>query len=146
MIPEFSQNTLLPPGVHHAGWDEVVRRFGYSPWRRRLLNGLRAALENLKNAGCKTAYIDGSFVTEKEHPNDFDACWEENGVDPYLLDPVLLTFDAGRAKQKEKYYGELFPAWIVADSDGLSFLDFFQTDRDTGESKGIIAIDLEELT
>lgn len=146
MIPEFSQNGLLPPGIHRAGWDEMFRRFGYSPWRRRLLNGLRAALENLKYAGCRTAYIDGSFVTEKEHPNDFDACWEENGVDPYLLDSVLLTFDTERATQKAKYFGGLFPASAVADSEGLSFLEFFQTDRDTGEAKGIIAIDMEELT
>ncbi|MYC08219.1 MAG: helix-turn-helix domain-containing protein [Chloroflexi bacterium] len=63
------------------------------------------ALENLRDAGCQTAYIDGSFGTDKEHPNDYDACWEEAGVDPYLLDPVLLTFDLGRATQKAKYLG-----------------------------------------
>ena len=108
--------------------------------------GLRVALENLRDAGCGTAYIDGSFVTDKEYPNDYDACWEEAGVDPYLLDPVLLTFDLGRETQKAKYLGELFPATAVADAEGLSFLEFFQTDRDTGEPKGIVTIDLEELT
>ena len=64
--------------------------------------GLRAALEDLKNAGCRTAYVDGSFVTIKAIPNDYDACWDEDGVDPVLLDPVLLTFGAGRAAQKER--------------------------------------------
>ena len=59
-------------------------------------------LENLKAAGCRTVYVDGSFVTSKELPNDYDACWEEAGVDPETLDPVLLTFDAGRATQKAK--------------------------------------------
>ena len=108
--------------------------------------GLRDALENLERAGCWRAYIDGSFVTSKEYPNDFDACWEEDGVDPYLLDPVLLTFDAGRATQKGRYMGELFPASITADDDGFSFLDFFQRDREEGEPKGIIAIDLGDLT
>ena len=108
--------------------------------------GLRDALENLERAGCWRAYIDGSFVTSKEYPNDFDACWEEDGVDPHLLDPVLLTFDAGRATQKGRYMGELFPASIVADDDGFSFLDFFQRDREEGEPKGIIAIDLGDLT
>ncbi len=107
--------------------------------------GLRAALENLKNAGCRTAYIDGSFVTDKEFPNDYDVCWEEVGVDPLNLDPVLLTFDPGRITQKDKYLGELFPLPTVADPEGLSFLEFFQTDRDTGERKGIVAIDLEGL-
>ena len=108
--------------------------------------GLRAALENLKSAGCQTVYVDGSFVTRKEFPNDFDACWEEAGVDPSVLDPVLLTFDPGRAAQKARYLGELFPASIIADTDGLSFLEFFQTDKDAGRSKGIIGIDLGDLT
>lgn len=104
--------------------------------------GLRAALEDLKNAGCRTAYVDGSFVTIKAIPNDYDACWDEDGVDPVLLNPVLLTFGAGRAAQKARYMGELFPASIIANSGGLSSLDFFQTDKETGNPKGIIAIDL----
>ena len=97
-------------------------------------------------AGCGTAYLNGSFVTSKESPNDYDACWEEAGVDPTVLDPVLLTFDPGRAMQKAKYMGELFPASVVADADGLSFFEFFQSDKDTGNPKGIIAIDLGDLT
>ena len=108
--------------------------------------GLRAALDNLKAAGCRTVYVDGSFVTSKEVPNDFDACWEEAGVEPAVLDPVLLTFDPGRATQKSKYMGELFPASIPADPEGLSFLEFFQTDKESGRPKGIVAIDLGDLT
>lgn len=74
------------------------------------LNGMEFAIDSLRWAGCRTVYIDGSFVTSKEVPNDFDACWEEAGVEPELLDPVLLHFDAGRATQKTKYLGNLFPA------------------------------------
>ncbi len=109
------------------------------------MRGLKAALENLKDAGCRTAYIDGSFVTRKAIPNDYDACWEEVGVDPVILDPVLLTFDPGRVTQKAKYLGELFPASVTADADGLSFLEFFQTDSETGKAKGIVAMDLGDL-
>ena len=104
--------------------------------------GFNAALENLKSAVCRTVYLDGSFVTIKAIPNDYDACWDEDGVDPVLLDPVLLTFDAGRAAQKATYMGELFPASVVANAGGLSFIDFFQIDKETGDPKGIIAIDL----
>ncbi len=101
----------------------MVARLGTNPWRQH-----------------------GSFVTNKNIPNDYDACWEEVDVDPDVLDPVLLTFDPGRATQKAKYLGELFPASVVAGPNGLSFLDFFQTDGDAGERKGIIAINLEGLT
>ena len=109
------------------------------------MTGFRAAIENLKEAGCGTVYLNGSFVTSKATPNDYDACWEEISVDPTALDPVLLTFDAGRAAQKAKYLGELFPASIIADAEGLSFLEFFQTDKETGRPKGIVAIDLGGL-
>ena len=47
--------------------------------------------------------------------------------------------------QKAKYMGELFPASTIAATGGLSFLEFFQTDKDTGRPKGIIAIDLGGL-
>ena len=110
------------------------------------MTDLRTALENLKSAGCLTAYLDGSFVTSKSLTNDYDACWEEAGVDPTALDSALLTFDPGRAAQKAKYMGELVPASIIADAGGLSFLEFFQTDKETGRPKGVVAIDLGGLT
>ena len=47
----------------------------------------------------------GSFVTSRDAPGDFDACWDEQGVDPDALDPVLLTFDPGRATQKGQVPG-----------------------------------------
>ena len=96
---------------------------------------------SLRGAGCSAIYIDGSFVTSKETPNDFDACWEEAGVNPELLDPVLLRFYAGRAEQKARDLGELFPASIGATVDETSFREFFQTDRGTGRTKGIVAVD-----
>ena len=142
MIPQFDADGLLPPGIHWATWDEVTATFGNTPWRRRLLEGLEMAFDSLRLAGCRTVYIDGSFVSSKEVPNDFDACWEEKGVAPELLDPVLLQFDGGRAAQKARYLGELFPASLGATVEGMSFLEFFQTDRETGGSKGIVAVDL----
>lgn len=110
-----------------------------------LLEGIRDALENLKNAGCQVAYIDGSFVTGKQYPRDFDACWDEDGVDPTALDPVLLRFEVGMVAQKEKYLGELYPARSIADGDGRTYLEFFQIESFTETSKGIVAIDLEGL-
>ncbi len=109
MIPSFDENGLFPPRVRWSSWDGFFQRFGTSNWRLRLAPGIRAAIENPKDAGCQTVYLNGSFVTAKEVPNDFDACWEEAGVDPTALDPFLQTFDPGRVTQKAKYLGELFP-------------------------------------
>lgn len=105
--------------------------------------GFVAALTDLHRAGCQRAFLDGSFVTGKPHPGDFDACWDPTGVNLSLLDPVLLTFDNNRAAQKAKYHGELFPSTVPADKAGTIFVQFFQVDRFTGAPKGIVAIDLE---
>jgi len=70
----------MPPGEHVATWPEIVGRFGWNTRRRELLEGLRLALSELQKAGCKRVYVDGSFVTDKDEPNDYDGCWEEAGV------------------------------------------------------------------
>lgn len=142
VIPEFTNQGLLPPGVFFSTWDEISARFGFSDQRIRLLKGLKAALTALATAGCHQAYLDGSFVTAKESPGDFDACWEEAGVDATKLDPVFLSFDNQRLQQKLKYGGEMFPASAWADSSGSPFVRFFQIHKENGEPKGIIAIDL----
>jgi hypothetical protein len=145
VVPPFDARGLLPEGLHWAEWEEVVSRFGGTPHRQRLLGGLRRALQNLRDAGCRHAYLDGSFVTAAEHPRDFDGCWEVQGVALERVDPVLKVFTNGRALQKLKYFGELFPSHVRADRAGRPFLEFFQTDRATGGAKGIVALRLEGL-
>ena len=146
VIPSFDERGNLPLGIHPATWDEIVERYATNERRGQLMDGLRAALASLHAAGCSRVYLDGSFVTNKELPGDFDACWEAGSVDPGLLDPVLLDFRDRRAAQKAKFGGELFPAQFVAEPGGATFLEFFQLDRLTQHPKGIIAIDLEAWT
>ena len=142
MIPAFTKDGLLPAGAYKATWLEFVKRFGLTPHRRKLLAGLQAALKSLRAAGCRRVYVDGSFVTAKPRPNDFDGCWDIEGVDAEAVDPVLLTFDIGRAAQKTKFLGELFPGQMGEGATGLTFLEFFQIDKQTGAAKGIVVIDL----
>ena len=145
MIPNFDPVTgNLPAGEYVATWQNMLDRFGQTPWRRKLLAGMLEALRLLKAAGCLRAHIDGSFVTAKEEPGDFDACWDAEGVDFDRVDDRLLTFDRGRATQKAAFLGELFIADARADPQGTLFLDFFQTDRE-GRRKGIVVIDLKDL-
>ncbi len=145
MPPAADTNGNLPPGVHHATWDEVVVRWGVTAYRKRLLNGLELAIDALRACGCKQVYLDGSFVTEKDVPGDFDAAWDPNGVDLTMLrsiEPTLFEFKNGRAAQKARFGGELFPSSAQADLIGNTYLDFFQLDSATGSAKGIIAISL----
>lgn len=146
MIPDLdnlgaSPWKALPPGIHSASLAEIEIAFATTPHRRKLFAGLVAAAESLAKAGCQSLYLDGSYVTGKPTPGDYDACWEPTGVNPTLLDPVFLDFSNKRQNQKNKYEGEFFPFGIQA-APGISFMDFFQTDRFTGLRKGIVLIDL----
>jgi hypothetical protein len=143
VVPDFTRDGVLPPGIHDATWDEIETKLGFTPRRRRLLAGLRRVLTALYVAGCRRVYIDGSFVTNKPDPSDFDGCWEENGVDAGRLDPVLLDFDNKRERQKQKYGGEMFPAHFIADDSAAVFIAFFQVHKETGDPKGIVAIELD---
>jgi hypothetical protein len=144
LIPPFEPETgNLPPGVHEATWAELAERYGYNERRQRLLVGLRAALESLKQAGCRRAFVDGSFVTAKDERADFDACWDVRGVVGSQLDPVLLDFRQSRRLQKMKFGGELFPAIWMANENGVRILDYFQVDPELDRPKGIVAIELE---
>jgi hypothetical protein len=143
LIPDFDANGTLPPGIHRAEWKEFSKRFGHSEHRKILLDGLATALNSLAAAGCRSVYINGSFVTKKLKPGDYDLCGSIDGVAPERLDSILLDFSpVGRLAMKAKYRGDLFPAEVPEGASGKAFLDFFQTDKRTGEPKGIVLLDL----
>jgi hypothetical protein len=143
VLPAFDPDSgRLPQGEHVASWDEVVERFGWTERRRRLLDGLAEALELLAEAGCSRVWLNGSFVTAKDEPGDFDACWDTDGVDLEALDSVLLDLSNHRAAQRERFGGELFPN-VIETLSGLSFSEFFQNERDTSR-KGIVVIHLSK--
>lgn len=133
---------VLPPGVHEASLGEVRATFATNSRRSDLFDGLVGALVRLRHAGCRTAYIDGSYVTGKPHPNDFDVCWDPTGVDPAMLDRVFLDFSHDRAAQKAAFKGEFFPSAMMCADVGQTFLNFFQLERFTGKPKGIVSISL----
>ncbi|AHE99652.1 hypothetical protein THITH_16640 [Thioalkalivibrio paradoxus ARh 1] len=132
----------MPPGAHAASLENVAAAFATNVWRRELFDGLVLASGKLRLAGCTVIYLDGSYVTGKPKPGDFDACWDPSGVDLAKLDPVFLEFGNGRAAQKAAFKGEFFPSTMLCADVGQAFVDFFQLDRFTGKQKGIISISL----
>lgn len=148
MIPKLvhlaeSPWQVLPAGIHSASLHEVWDVFGTNTRRRELCKGLDEAAEALAIAGCKMLFLDGSFVTGKPIPGDYDAIWDPSGMNPSKLDPVFLEFNNSRASQKAKYGGEFFPFGMNA-APGVAFISFFQTDRFSGKQKGILIIDLSK--
>lgn len=126
------------------GWPEFQAMFAWNQRRIWLCAGLYRAINNLRGAGCKTVLIDGSFVTNKENPGDYDAAFDPTGIAGQFLDPVLMRHTDGRRAMNAKYLGDIFPWGFHATSSGPIYRDFFQTDRD-GIPKGVVEIDLGAL-
>ena len=125
---QFGKNFLNVSGIPGIG------KHCWMAWQpRSILLSLQVADQS----------INGSFVTKKLEPGDYDLCWSIDGVAPERLDPVLLDFSpAGRLAMKAKYRGDLFPAEVPESASGKAFLDFFQTDKRNGKPKGIVLLDL----
>ncbi len=130
---------VLLPGVHSATFAEVETTFAINTRRRALYEGLLFAAAALYLAGCDRIFLDGSYVTAKPLPGDYDVCWDPAGINPAKLDPVFSDFSNKRQAQKDKFKGEFFPSTMV-NPPRQPFVDFFQVDRFTGKAKGILLI------
>jgi hypothetical protein len=132
---------VLPPGVHPATLAEVATTFATNERRRLLYDGLLLAARALRDSGCGKLYLDGSYVTAKTVPGDYDGCWDPAGMNPAKLDPVFLDFSNKRQGQKNKFGGEFFPSSAL-NTPTQTFLNFFQIEKFTGKAKGILLIAL----
>lgn len=138
-----SKYGYLPDGLHRMSLSEIATALTWTPRRAWLHIGLVRAAAALRAAGCRTIILDGSFVTAKDDPGDYDAAFDPLGVDGDLLDPVLLRHTDGRRAMKAKYLGDIFPWGATACSKtGSTFRDFFMTDR-SGVPKGVVEIRLD---
>lgn len=92
---EYDSSQLVLPWSeqpHTASWAEVEQAFGTSSHRRSLLYVARGRIEALEAAGfpIMTVWLNGSFVTGRDHPNDIDA---------------VIVLDGMKFKQVEGLFG-----------------------------------------
>lgn len=145
MIPDFITYPscpwpLLPPGVHDASLEEIYDRFVTNERRGDLFTGLEKGTNNLFAGGCIEIFLDGSYVTAKPNPGDYDVAWNVQGVNPRDIDPIFLVFDNLREAQKKKYLGEYLPIIFSPIAATSETFRLFQRDKLTGNPKGIIRI------
>jgi hypothetical protein len=138
----------LPPEDHRATLDEVSQRLGFTPRRRWLLKGLRAAVNAFWAAGIEEIYIDGSFCTEKPDPGDIDGYWVEpdpevyNRIDPYWVDFELILVPHLRQWKWRMWVEqgvEFFVHPAMQASREMGFPEFFRRSRD-GVPRGVIRV------
>ncbi len=74
----FNENGYLEPGFHNKDIieveDKLVTNFNDSTTRKAIIEGYRAFIRKFKECGINVVehWIDGSFVSTKENPNDID--------------------------------------------------------------------------
>ena len=113
MIPRFTDQGLLPPGVHETDLEELEERMGWSRKRRELLGGLEGALELMASCGVVRAYLDGSFARDKDRPNDVDGCYDvAEDVTVQDLERLAPTFPpslSNREEAKRRFRNQFLP-------------------------------------
>lgn len=178
-LPAFTVEGILPPGDYELTLDELRESsLVWEPddlaessswdvdWRRELVDNLVVLVRQLWQVGIAEIFVDGSFVEDKDHPNDIDGYFEcdlkhlasgrleqeLNRLDPHKVwtwDPVSRRLDRETGKKQlpmwHQYRVELFPhvgqfsGILDPHGNELEFPAAFRLSR-RGIPKGIIKI------
>jgi hypothetical protein len=111
ILPDFRDDGWLPDGHHKTDWEELERRFAgeqgskrAAVWANLIL--WRDRMRQHKITG--ELLIDGSFISTKKEPGDFDAIFiGDEGIEPILLEDVEARLLLNYQIVKEYYGGDL---------------------------------------
>ncbi len=147
-LPDFRADGWLPEGHHPATWGEITSQFGGEVGSRRkhllmLLFQWRDAVRAKGMGGL--LILNGSFISRKEEPGDFDCLFIYNAITAKLIEEdeealELLSYDHCKAKG----YGDIFTLSETAVREFPQFchLDMFDSDKVTKKSKGVLEIEI----
>ena len=183
MIPAFDSDGLLPPGDYEVSFEDLRNsglvigtppRDGDGPWdthwRAELVANFEILTRQLWAVGIREVYADGSFVEDKQHPNDIDGYFvcdlnhlitgeltrQLNRLDAskvWTWDPASRRPYRGYPKKQlpmwHRYRVELYPhvpglgfGSGIVDKYGheLEFPSAFRQCRRNGKPRGIVKI------
>ncbi|TXJ87481.1 hypothetical protein FSZ06_05675 [Enterococcus gallinarum] len=119
----FDANGNYIPGIHQVTMQEFeelfIKNMPQSSTRKRNLDGLRNFFDSDIMNHCQQAitkiWIDGSFCTNKENPNDIDGVIF---LDPHpskleITNNFLSRFNEWHFLAHEKFYSDLYPIYDV---------------------------------
>jgi hypothetical protein len=171
MMLKFAKSGLLPPGDHAVRMAELEAFIRQGPenaqgwdtaWRLQLLQEFKQRYAQLQAVGIGEVYIDGSYATDKYHPNDMDVyfvvprkTWN-SGAEQALqkMDPEFWRFEPELGADGKlgypmafQHHIEMYPVYrehTAEYAECQAMIDpkikFFRTDKYSHRSKGIIRI------
>lgn len=91
-IPTLAPNGLLPTGVHDCSLADISQNFTWNDHRTGLFNRFVSFLNSeLKPQFPYPIYFDGSFVTDKELPDDTDVVLDlSNASDEHKWNALMF--------------------------------------------------------
>ena len=179
-ITQFNSDGVLPPGDYVLTLEELAQSIlvagsngaegaeGWdASWRAKLVANLSTMVRQLWHVGVTEIFVNGSFVEDKDHPNDIDGYFEcdlkqlasgrlERELN--LLDPFKVwTWDPSSRRPYRGYPKRQLPMWHVyrvelyphvgqlsgiRDRFGyeLEFPSAFRQSRRNSQPKGIVKI------
>jgi len=183
VIPPFQTDGLLPPGDYEVSFAELCQSFLVQgafgngvqgtwdrAWRELLVGNLEVLVRQLWTIGIRDIYADGSFVEDKDHPNDINGYFvcslkelasgelvqKLNLLDSYKIwtwDPPSRQPYRGYPKRQlpmwHRYRVEMYPHVRelglpsgIRDQQGneLEFPSAFRQSRRDGKPRGIVKI------
>lgn len=176
---DFDSDGLLPPGDYEVTFADLRQSLLVvgsaknrsptwdQPWREHLVDNLEVLVKQLWDVGVRDIFADGSFVEDKDHPNDIDGYFvcdlprlasgdlerDLNVRDPqkcWTWDPAHRRPFPGYPKRQlpmwHEYRVELYPHFGqlsgIQDQYGneLEFPSAFRLSRRDGRPRGILQI------
>lgn len=177
-VPTFTKDGVLPAGDYALTLTDLKRSLLVtgagvgsttwdSGWRLRLVENLSILVGQLVRVGIKEIYINGSFVEDKDHPNDIDGYFtcdvhklpglvsELNKLDPNKVwdwNPAsrrpYRNYPKAQLPMWHHYRVEFYPHYDqfsgILDEHGhqQTFPAAFRRARRSGTPKGIVKIKL----
>jgi hypothetical protein len=179
-LPNFTPEGVLPPGDYELSLDELEESMLVlgpgqpkdhpvwdAAWRQTLVRNLRVMVGQLRRVGVGEIFIDGSFVEDKDHPNDIDGYFVCDAFrfatgalehDLNRIDPTKCWTWDHRARRPHRGYPKLqLPMWhayrvelyphysgltagVDAHGHPLEFPAWFRQRRTDGTPKGIVKL------
>lgn len=178
-LPDFTDEGVLPVGDYELTLAQLAESRLVSgegvgslswdaDWRGVLVERLRILAAQLRQVGVAEIYVDGSFVDDKDHPNDIDGyfvCDRDYYLsgqlqqDLNLIDPhKCWTWDPAERKRYRGYPKWQLPMWHfyrvelyphvpglltgIQDEFGndLEFPAAFRRSRRDGKQRGIVKL------
>ena len=177
MLPAFTAEGTLPPGDYMLTLSELRASILVSgpssypnwdrAWRGQLVDKLEVLAGQLWQVGIVDIFVDGSFVEDKEHPNDIDGYFVCDRMELAsgrlqqqlnLLDPhKVWTWDPATRRAYRGYPKKQLPMWHtyrvelyphvgqpsgIRDKYGneLEFPSAFRLSRRNGMPRGIVKV------